>query len=231
MVTRDSNHSTNCAQWPVKYQYNIDENREQGTWKIHKLQLPYTACMSLFQWLLHNPNGQTKEPGGMNLLTKFQPDPTVDETKAAIWKLPFSKETLKNAAAVWDEFLSAQTPYARSERSDWSYTQYEPADKVSARSNGEQIVVGSFWRNFLLFSASLSLSISLSISLSMDGTLLALSKSFWMALSALSLAPWLHSLIHWKNEKQKGLNLISLWAGPPHRKWAQTWHILGCFIR
>jgi len=33
---------------------------------------------------MNNPNGQTEEPQGMNLLTKFQPDPTVDETAAAI---------------------------------------------------------------------------------------------------------------------------------------------------
>ena len=135
-------YSTICAQWPAKYQYNRDENRKQGTWKIHKLQLSYTAYMSLFQWLLNNLNGQTEEPRGINLLTKFQPDPTVDETAAAIWKFPFSKETLKNAAAVWDEFLSAQTPSARSEQSDWSYTKYEPADKISAQSNGEQRVNG-----------------------------------------------------------------------------------------
>jgi len=31
----------------------------------------------------------------MNLLKKFQPDPTVDETAAAIRKFPSSKETLK----------------------------------------------------------------------------------------------------------------------------------------
>jgi len=44
---------------------------------------------------LNNPNGQTEEPRGMNLLTKFQSDPTVDETEAAIRKFPSSKETLK----------------------------------------------------------------------------------------------------------------------------------------
>jgi len=31
----------------------------------------------------------------MNLLTKIQPDPTVDETAAAIRKFPSSKEILK----------------------------------------------------------------------------------------------------------------------------------------
>jgi len=31
----------------------------------------------------------------MNLLTKFQPDPTVDKIAAAIQKFPSSKETLK----------------------------------------------------------------------------------------------------------------------------------------
>jgi len=31
----------------------------------------------------------------MNLLTKFQPDPTVDETEAAIRKFPYSIEMLR----------------------------------------------------------------------------------------------------------------------------------------
>jgi len=44
---------------------------------------------------LNNPNSQTEEPRGMNLLTKFQPDPTVDKTEAAIRKFPSSKEMLK----------------------------------------------------------------------------------------------------------------------------------------
>jgi len=61
----------------------------------HKLQLPYATYMSLFQRLLNNPNGPTEEPRGMNLLTKFQPDPTVEEIAAAIRKFPSSKETLK----------------------------------------------------------------------------------------------------------------------------------------
>ena len=222
MVTRDSNHSTNCAQWAANYQYN----RKQGTWKIHKLQLPYTAYMSLFQWLLNNPNGQTEEPRGMNLLTKYQPDPTVDEAAAAIRKFSFSRKTQKTLLRCETDFSLLghllQDPNGQIVFPHvvnlLSKFQRDPTVKQSAA------VVGSFWRNFLLFSISLSLSISLSISLSMDGTLLALSKSFWMALSALSLAPWLHSLIHWKNEKQKGPNLISLWVGPPHRKWAQTQH-------
>jgi len=49
----------------------------------------------MFQWLLNNPNGPFEEPRGMNVLTKVQPDPTVDETEVAIRKFPSSKETLK----------------------------------------------------------------------------------------------------------------------------------------
>jgi len=44
---------------------------------------------------LNNPNGPIKAPQGMNLLTKFQPDPTVDDTAAAIRKYSSSIETLK----------------------------------------------------------------------------------------------------------------------------------------
>jgi len=44
---------------------------------------------------LNNLNGPIKAPQGMNLLTKFQPDPTVDDTAAAIRKYSSSIETLK----------------------------------------------------------------------------------------------------------------------------------------
>jgi len=42
---------------------------------------------------LNNPNGPIEAPQVMNLLTKFQPDPTVEETEATI--LSSSIETLR----------------------------------------------------------------------------------------------------------------------------------------
>jgi len=51
--------------------------------------------MSLFRWLLNNPNGPIKTSRGLNLLTKVPPDPTVDETAAAIRKFSSSLETLR----------------------------------------------------------------------------------------------------------------------------------------
>ena len=81
-------------------------------------------------------------------------------------KIPVLKRNAENVAAVWDEFLSSQTTSARSERSDWSHTKYESAEKISSRSNGEKVSVAaeSFWTKLslsLIFSLSfLSLSVS-----------------------------------------------------------------------
>jgi len=44
---------------------------------------------------LNNPNGPIEAPQGMNLLKKFQPDATVNETEAAIQNFSSSIETLK----------------------------------------------------------------------------------------------------------------------------------------
>jgi len=44
---------------------------------------------------LINPNGPIESQQGMNLLKKFQPDPTVDETAATIRKFSSSLETLR----------------------------------------------------------------------------------------------------------------------------------------
>ena len=112
--------------------------------------------MSLFRWLLNNLNGPTEELRGKNLLTKIQPDPTVDETSTTVLD--------ENVAAVLDEFLSTQKTYSRSELLDWSHTKDEPADKISARSNGEQSVGGGrklLGETFSLFSFLSLFSLSL----------------------------------------------------------------------
>jgi len=59
---------------------------------------------------LNNLNGPTEELRGKNLLTKIQPDPTVDETSTTVLD--------ENVAAVLDEFLSTQKTYSRSELLD-----------------------------------------------------------------------------------------------------------------
>jgi len=124
------------------------------------MQLPYVAYMSLFLWLLNNPNGPIKAPRVMNLLTKFQLDPTIDEAVVAIRKYLPSIEMLKTLQQCEMNFSLLKQ---RSRQSNWSHTKYEPADKISAQSNGEQNVCDSrkllgktFYYFFLFFALSVS---------------------------------------------------------------------------
>ena len=69
---------------------------------------------------------------------KIQPNPTVDEAATTIEKFSI----LKNTAAVWDKFLTAQTTSQRSKQSYWRTTSYDPTEKISVWSNGGWSVSG-----------------------------------------------------------------------------------------
>jgi len=122
-------------------------NKEQETWKIHKLQLPYATYMSLFRWLLNN---SVEAPWGMNLLTKFQHDQTVDETAAAIRRFSSSIETLMKYEINFSLFKQLlQDPNSQIEvtQSMNLLTKFQPDPMVNKAS----VAAGSFWAKLSLF--------------------------------------------------------------------------------
>ena len=116
---------SSIQRWTKLKQQSENSRSQKKRWKM---LLQCEINFSLLKHLLQDPNGQIEVTHSIHLLTKFQPDPTVNKSAA---------------------------------------------------------VVGSFWRNFLLFSASLSLS--------MDGTLDGSLCSLSCTLTALT-----HTLKEWK---------------------------------
>ena len=148
MVTRESQITIQIV---LNNQPNSNTIENKKPEKFTKLELPYAAYISLFQWLLNNPNGLIEAPRSMNLLKKFQLNPTVDET---IWKVSSSIETLRMLLqcemnfSLLKQLLQDPNGLIEFTQSMNLMTKFQPDSMV----NKALVVAGSCWVKFSIFS-------------------------------------------------------------------------------